>query len=71
MTDTILEQMAGELKRALESVHADTSNPPVSSHPPARAAYAEYQRRGGTQYTNADVFVRDLVADVVRQSKEG
>ena len=70
MTDPILEQMASELKSELAQRGLDTSNPPIHSKPPGDVALAEYKKRGGTQYTDAQSFARALVADVVRQSKQ-
>ena len=70
MTDTILEQMASELKSELEQRGLDPTNPPSHSQPPQKLAFAEYQKRGGTQYDSPAKFTQDLVADVVRQSKQ-
>jgi hypothetical protein len=70
VTDLILEQMAYELKCALEARGLDPSDPPSQSQPPADAAFAEYQKRGGTQCTDAQSLALALVAEVVSQSKQ-
>lgn len=64
MTDQILSGMADELHRRLVAVGADTKNPPTGSNPPAAAAFAEYQKRGGTQFQDADKFATALVEEV-------
>jgi hypothetical protein len=56
--------MALELYKALIMAGVDPNYPPADHHPPADKAFAEYQKRGGTQYNNADSFVADLVREV-------
>lgn len=66
--DPILHEMAGELKLVLESVGKDPSTPPEKAGPPSRRAYAEYLRRGGKVFGNAEAFATALVGEVVRQA---
>jgi hypothetical protein len=62
-TDPILTQMASELRAALEARGLDPKNPPAGG-PPAAAAFAEYEKRGGAGFTDPDAFARALVAEV-------
>jgi hypothetical protein len=65
--DPVLEEMAMELKNALLRAGADPANPPTGNMPSERA-FAEYQRRGGSVYTNADLMAKSLVERVVAMS---
>jgi hypothetical protein len=65
MPDAILNEMAMELRHALMLRGLDPRHPPEGAGPPPAAkAFAKYQQLGGAQYTDADVFVKDLVAKV-------
>jgi hypothetical protein len=67
--DPVLEEMAIELKRALELRGLDPANPPINEGaPPSARLFAEYQRRGGEVYTDADICARSLIARVVALS---
>jgi hypothetical protein len=68
MSDPVLDKMATELQAALEAVGKDPSDPGRDDPAPAARAYAEYQRRGGKMYGNAEAFVTALVSKVVRQT---
>lgn len=64
MEDSVLDQMAGELRRALQNRGMDPNTPPDDSSPPPTAAFNEYQRRGGDRYVSADGFVKALIRRV-------
>jgi hypothetical protein len=67
--DPVLEEMAIELKQALELRGLDPANPPINEGaPPSARLFAEYQRRDGTVYTDADYFAQMLVDRVVTLS---
>ena len=69
-TDPILVKMATDLKEALVEHGLDPEHPPEETRPPAKRAFAEYKRRGGTVYNSPGLFVRELVEEVVRQAKQ-
>lgn len=68
MTDTVLSAMAAEVKEVLESKGLDPANPPTSVKPPSSAVFAEYRRRGGTEFTDADKLADALVTEVKKQA---
>lgn len=59
--DETRDQMARELYNALIKSGSDPKDPPTESRPPSGAAFADYRRRGGFDYTNPDEFMADLV----------
>jgi hypothetical protein len=64
--DSIVREMADDLRAALVKRGLDPKNPPRDTPPPTQAAFNEYRRRGGRNYTNADTFMADLI-DAVKE----
>lgn len=62
LTDPILTTMADELRAALVALGLDPTSPPPGPMPSARV-WEEYQRRGGTVYTDADTMAAALVEE--------
>lgn len=69
--DVALKSMADELREALEM-----SGVPLNGHPaldgpdkpPTEKVFAEYQRRGGTEYTDPDEVFKAIVEEVKHPS---
>jgi hypothetical protein len=61
--DKVLVEMANELREGLLERDLDPKNPPHGAAP-AKAAWEEYQKRGGDQYTEPHLFMDDLVKEV-------
>lgn len=61
--DDVLESMARDLRTALIRRGLDPADPPDGG-PPTRAAWAEYQRRGGKMDITPEAFTAALVARV-------
>lgn len=61
--DSVLDQMASELRAVLVEHGLDPKNPPQGGPPSARA-FQEYQERGGSQFTDAEVMASALVKRV-------
>jgi hypothetical protein len=69
--DAALKGMASELREALEM-----SSIPLDGHPaldgpdkpPSDRVFGEYQRRGGTEYTDPDEVVTALIEEVKNPS---
>ena len=62
--DTILDEMAKELRDALVKRGIDPVDHPQDSYPPSTAAFAEYKRRGGSVYKEPNLFIEALVERV-------
>jgi ribosomal protein S30 len=64
--DPIMHTMAVELHGVLLKAGIDPQTHPDirADAPPSLRAFKEYQRRGGTVYTDANDFARSLVEQV-------
>jgi hypothetical protein len=63
--DNVLDGMARELHDQLVARGLDPKNPPgAASEAPNEAAFAEYKKRGGSNYGNAGAFMEGLLAAV-------
>lgn len=64
MADQILIDLALEGREVLIAHGLDPDSPPNVRRPPADAVFAEYQKRGGTQYTDKHEFTSALVETI-------
>lgn len=62
--DPIIEEMAKELHDVLVQRGMDPRNPPQGDDMPTQTFFAEYQRRGGTVYTDHKQAAISLVERV-------
>lgn len=65
MEDTVLNELAKELRAALIAQGLDVKNPPEDNgRPPTDKAFAEYLKRGGAQYMDPDKMMDALIKKV-------
>ena len=65
-TDTILAEMADEMRKVLIAAGIDHTSVPVTNVPFPQSAVDEYLRRGGEGFTDAQVFGQALTEEIAR-----